>query len=225
MPNHTWICSSCGNKNPPLTEVCRDCGVAETPFPVTLGSPSNPVGEISQLNELSVTRPTVSEEHISANQEPSRQITNAATWRCVSCYRVNSAELSACSKCGLLLHPDLGPAHRSAAKLVYFFQAIFMAFGILAVLAVKAGFFASICILLVVWWAGIVVFASHPVGGNFEWERKSVKEFIEVQETKVGRLIVKTGFCVLYWPIFISKDVYLGLLLFGTLIYYALKHF
>jgi len=205
--------------------VCRDCSVAETSFPATLGSPSNPVGDISQLSELSVTLPTVSEQHKSASQESSRQITNAATWRCLSCYRVNSAELTACSKCGLLQHPDLEPAHRSSAKLIYFFQAIFMAFGILAVLGINAGFFASICILLVVWWAGIVVFASHPVGGNFEWERQSDKEFIEVQETQIGRLIVKTGFCVLYWPIFISKDVYLGLLLFGALIYYALKHF
>jgi hypothetical protein len=25
MPDHEWVCATCGEKNPPFTEVCRDC--------------------------------------------------------------------------------------------------------------------------------------------------------------------------------------------------------
>jgi hypothetical protein len=28
MPDHAWLCPICGEKNPPYTEVCRECGVA-----------------------------------------------------------------------------------------------------------------------------------------------------------------------------------------------------
>lgn len=31
MPDHTWVCPKCGEKNPPLTEACRNCSFQPVP--------------------------------------------------------------------------------------------------------------------------------------------------------------------------------------------------
>lgn len=144
-------------------------------------------------------------------------------WRCQTCFRVNSFKFSLCSKCGLPQHQDTEPQCRFAAKVFYSFQTILMFFGVMSVLALKPGFFASISILLLVWWLGLGLFAAQLVGEIFDIERKTARSLIESQTSPVRKLFVQTAYFVLYWPILVSKTVYFWSSLCAVAVYYGLK--
>lgn len=127
--------------------------------------------------------------------------------------------------CGAPQHPDLEKIDLGCSKVVYVFQAIFLLFTMAAVSAFKLGLIGSALILLSVWWVGLGIFAAQPVGGQFLFERQLANNLIESRRSKNGKHAARAIFFVLYWPIFISKNVYFWSILVAVGIYYALKFF
>jgi hypothetical protein len=106
---------------------------------------------------------------------------------------------------------------------IYFFQAILLVFAFVAIAKFQTGPRVSSLIVACTWWAGLTIFASAVVGGEFRLERAFAKSAVEARHTSYGKLATKVAFFVIYWPIFIPKQVYFWSLVGACAIYYALK--
>lgn len=109
------------------------------------------------------------------------------------------------------------------AKVIYVFQAILLVFAVMAIAKLHTGIAASMLIVACAWWAGLTVFASAVVGGEFRPQRALTKSAIEARRTPYGGFAAQAAFFALYWPIFIPKQVYFWSLIEACSLYYVLK--
>ena len=110
------------------------------------------------------------------------------------------------------------------SRIIYVFQAIFLLFAIFLAKAIASSLFVGIAIVSVGWWAGLACFASLPIGGAFQRERKYISQVLEEQTSTLGKRVVQVLFYGLYWPIFISKNAYFIFIITAGVIYYGAKY-
>jgi len=110
------------------------------------------------------------------------------------------------------------------SRIIYVFQATILLFAIFLAKAITSSFFIGIAIVIVGWWAGLACFASQPIGGAFQRERKCVSHLLEEQTSVLGKRVVQGVFYGLYWPIFISKNAYFIFIISAGVIYYGVKY-
>lgn len=146
-------------------------------------------------------------------------------WRCQACYRVNAEHQANCEKCGDPRTPDLAKIDKQNSIIVYVFQAVFLLLALVGIHRFELGLFSSLLVLTTVWWSGLAMFAAQPVGCSFLNERRHAKSLIEAQHSDFARVMLICVFRTIYWPIFISKNVYFWSILSFVAAYYALKFF
>jgi hypothetical protein len=104
------------------------------------------------------------------------------------------------------------------------FQAIFVLLAIFLARAIGGSILVVIAIIMAAWWAGLACFASQPIGGAFKRERQYISQLREEQASVFGKYLIQGVFFGLYWPIFISKNAYLILIIGAAVIYYGVQY-
>ena len=131
------------------------------------------------------------EQYMSSNHSLQRTCASCAdwsavktsVWRCQSCFRINTLEQSVCEKCGEPRYPDPDKADLASSKVVYFFQTLFILITVAVASKLNLGIVGFTLVVFVVWWVGLVIFAAHPVGGEFRFERRVANDFIQSRRT------------------------------------------
>lgn len=148
------------------------------------------------------------------------------TWYCAVCQIPNAANLTACRNCKTsceLTTEKLQEKNDVAeSRVIYVFQALFLLIGFVVSRAGHVGLLATVTITFLAWWFGIALFASQPGGGEFRRERVFFKRMVADAQSKRKKQLINACFCALYWPIFISKNVYTALIVGAVVIYLVL---
>lgn len=146
-------------------------------------------------------------------------------WYCAVCQIPNAPNLTACRNCKTSRELTTEKLQEKndvvESRLIYVFQALFVLIGFFVSRAGHVGLLASVIIILFAWWFGIALFASQPIGGEFRRERRFVERVIADAQSQGIRQLINACFRVLYWPIFVSKNVYTALIVGAVVIYLA----
>lgn len=147
------------------------------------------------------------------------------SWSCAVCQVPNSSALTECRNCKT---PRTLTAEKLAeknavteSKVIYVFQTVFVLFAVFIATAITSSFFGWAAVVLLGWWAGLACFASQPIGGEFRRERRYASQLLDAQTSLLGKRIVQGLFYGLYWPIFVSKNVYFMAIVCAGAVYYG----
>ena len=96
-------------------------------------------------------------------------------------------------------------------------------FGYLIFVALDVSIVLKIIAVLFVWWFMLVVFWVLPIFSYFDAEKEWIVNFKTNKATCIKRQMVSMGFYIIYWPIFIPKELFFWVFVLIVVAFYFIE--